>query len=235
MRKTATKSSAPPDLRHIRGIVWDLDNTLYRFDAAMIEAFHVSMARAALDNGLVMDLHTAVDIARRSFAEHGQSGRIFTRDYGISFAAIHHGFHHHIAEKVIAACHDTRAQFERLDLTHALITHASKEWSRRVLQHIGLDPWFPEDRVFGLECHDFKRKDDSRIPFESALKILGLKAAETMMVEDTLQKLRIPHEMGMTTAFLHHGREPENMPEFVLASCANTPELLALLASWSTK
>lgn len=226
MKKTATKSSAPPDLRHIRGVIWDLDNTLYRFDTALIDAFHISMARAALDNGLVMDLHTAVDIARRSFAEHGQSSLIFTRDYGISFAAIHHGFHHHIDEKMIAACENTRAQFERLDIRHALITHASKEWARRVLHHIGLDSWFPEDRVFGLECHDFKRKNDSRVPFESALSVLGLRAAEAMMVEDTLQNLRIPHEMGITTAFLHHGREPEELPEFVKMSFSNSLEIL---------
>ena len=224
-----TKSSAPPDLRHIRGIIWDLDNTLYRFDDALIEAFHIAMARAALDNGLVMDLHTAVALARRSFAEHGQSSKIFTNDYGISFAAIHHGFHHHINEKLITACNDTHAQFERLDMRHVLITHASKEWALRVLQHIGLAPWFPPERVFGLECHDFKRKDSSRAPFESALKALGLKAANVMMVEDTLQNLRIPHEMGMTTVFLHHGQEPENIPPFAQLSCANAIEILDLL------
>lgn len=224
-----TKSSAPPDLRHIRGIIWDLDNTLYRFDDALIEAFHIAMARAALDNGLVMDLHTAIMLARRSYAERGQSSKIFTDDYNIPLAAIHHGFHHHINEKLITACNDTRMQFERLDMQHVLITHASKEWALRVLRHIGLTQWFPPERVFGLECHDFKRKDSSRAPFESALKALGLKAANVMMVEDTLQNLRIPHEMGMTTAFLHHGQKPGNIPTFVQLPYANAVEILGLL------
>lgn len=226
MKDRDIKSSTQHDLRHIRGAVWDLDNTLYRFDAALVEAFHISMARAALDNGLVMDLHTAVALARRSFAEHGQSSLIFTRDYGISFPAIHHGFHHHIDEKMIVACADTRAAFEKTGLKHALITHASKEWARRVLAHLGLSAWFPEERIFGLECNNFARKDESRAPFEAALKALGLKAGETMMVEDTLHNLRIPHGMGMTTVFLHHGQQPEDLPGFVKMSFSNSLEIL---------
>lgn len=218
----------PGDFRHIRGIIWDLDNTLYRFDDALIHGFHVAMAQAAIDSGLVMNLNTAVDIARRSYAEHGQSGYTFTHTYGIPFADIHHGFHHYINEKLIAACSETRSRFERLDAAHALITHASKEWARRVLRHIALDPWFPEERIFGLECNDFARKDNSRAPFAAALNVLGLKPENVMMVEDTLQNLRIPHEMGMTTVFLHHGQEPDGLPEFVRFSCANSIEMLKL-------
>lgn len=213
----------------IQGIIWDLDNTLYRFDAALINGFHVAMAQAAIDSGLVMDLQTAIGIARRSYAEHGLSAYIFTHTYNIPFADIHHGFHRHINEKMIAACNDTRAQFKNLPLKHALITHASKEWARRVLRHIALESWFPEERVFGLECNDFARKDNSRNPFAAALKALGLEPENVMMVEDTIQNLRIPHEMGMTTVFLHHGQEPDSLPEFVHLSCANSAAMLKLL------
>lgn len=222
----AIKFSVRGEAREIDGIVWDLDNTLYRFDENLTEAFHIAMARAALDVGLVMDLHTAIGIARRSYIERGQSSKIFTEDYGVSFAAIHHSFHHHINEKMIEANDETREAFARLDVKHAIITHASKEWAVRVLAHLGLSEWFPSERVFGLETVDFKRKDDSRDPFTAALGAMDVAPARAMMVDDLIPNLRIPHAMGLMTVFLHHGRVPVETPDFVQASYGNILELL---------
>jgi putative hydrolase of the HAD superfamily len=222
----AIKFTARGETREIDGIVWDLDNTLYRFDDALVESFHIAMAKAALDSGLVMDLQTAIGIARRSYIERGMSSKIFTEDYGVPFAAIHHSFHHHISEKMIAANEETREAFAQLDVKHAIITHASKEWALRVLAHLGLSGWFSLERVFGLESVNFKRKDDSREPFTAALGAMDVVPERAMMVDDLIPNLRIPHEMGLTTVFLHHGRVPETTPDFVDASLSSTLGLL---------
>jgi putative hydrolase of the HAD superfamily len=214
-------------LENARGIVWDLDNTLYRLDDAMADAFHLAIARAVTQEGGVdLDLDEAFRMARKSFADHGYSGSIFVRSYGVDDEWLHHTFHTYVDEKVIARSLETVDLFARLGLRHALITHGSGKWARRVLAHLGLNAFFEDGGILALEDYGFQKKSESAVPFMRALDHLKLPPEQALIVEDTVRNLAIPYELDMGTVLVHYGRKPDPAPPFVDADYDNTLDFL---------
>lgn len=213
-------------LNGLKGIIWDLDNTLYRLDDTMTHAFHTAIARAVEDAGVELDLETTIRLARKSFEDHGYSGRVFVKDYGVDDEWLHHKFHGYIDETLIVKSLETIDMFHRVGLKHALVTHGSAEWAKRVLKHLGLAPWFRDECVLGLEDYRFEKKSDSALSFSQALKMLDLDAEEAIFVEDTPRNLSIPHRMGMGTVLIHYGARTEILPDFIDADYNNALDLL---------
>lgn len=222
------KTDAAPGhkLSMIEGIIWDLDNTLYRLDALLIDIFNEAMARAVLAHGLDMAYHDAVKLARRSFDETGYSGRYFVQRHGIDPRTLHIDFHGHIDEKVIKSNAEVKELFESLDLRHALITHGARDWAMRVLLHLELKRWFPSEHIFALEDYNFKRKSESPDSFVRAIEALQLPPERLLFADDTADNLRIPYELGMTTVFIHHGQLPEKAPPWVHLALKNAGDVL---------
>lgn len=225
------KKQAVPGLKNLRGIIWDLDNTLYRFEDDFEQACHIAAARAALKGGVAMTYEEAHAISLQSYDRYGHSYRLFIEQHGLTMTQLHYDFHTFIDEKLINRSLELAALFSASRHGHVLVTHASAEWAARALSHIGLKKYFPDDRIIAAEAVDFARKSESRIPFERALSTLDLPADQVAVVEDIAENLRIPRAMGMTTALVHYGRPPQPLPEFIDLSCNNAAEFMALLAA----
>lgn len=221
-------------LTAIEGIIWDLDNTLYRLDEVLQEAFNLSVARAAIDAGVPLRLGEAAKLARKSFLENGYSGQVFIDDYGISQRNLHFEFHGFLDETVIEKSQDTRALFVTLALRHVLVTHSARPWAQKVLAHLNLQDWFPEKQILALEDYNFIYKHISGEAFDKAMSIMALASEKVLIVEDTLKNLRIPHEMGLMTCYIHHGAVPDVKPEFVDIMANSALELLGRLQQLQT-
>lgn len=214
-------------LSDLQGVIWDLDNTLYRVDRAIEDAFHYAVARAVIAAGVDLPFKLAAEMARDSFLKYGHSGKVFIDRYGLNSEKLHFAYHGYIDETVIAKSVEQRDLFELLPLRHALVTHSARSWAEKVLRHLGLLQWFPPERIFAFEDYSFKAKHQHSTGFDVALEKLGLEAKDVAVVEDTLPNLEIPHRMGMATVYLRHGRPVESpAPGFLLMSCDNTIEAL---------
>lgn len=213
-------------LRNLRGMLWDLDNTLYRLDEMLEGIFNVATARAALDAGVPLTLEEAAALARTSYEKTGLSGTYFIEHYNLDRQTLHFAVHKHLDEKVINASRELQEMLDAAPLTHALLTHGERGWALRVLQHIGLRHHFPDPQVFALEDMAFEKKNSSRQPFLLGLAALKLPPQSVVMMEDLADNLRIPHEMGMGTVWLHHGRIPDTLPRHVDFCCANSVEFM---------
>jgi putative hydrolase of the HAD superfamily len=213
----------------VRGGVWDLDNTLYRLNEALEHSFNIAIARAVTEAGVDKPFDEVVAMAMKSFEEHGYSGRVFVQDHGVDREHLHFTAHGLIDETVIEASRETVRLFATLPLEHVLVTHGAKIWARKVLRHIGLQDWFPEERMFAYEDYNFESKAESPRAFRAALDALGLPAREIIFVEDTERNLRIPHELGFGTVLLHHGQPPAQTAPYVDFACASANELLEAL------
>lgn len=231
MKTDSQKIDFETRLRDLRGILWDLDNTLYRLDDILSDSFNIAISRAAIDAGLPLAFEDAVAMARTSYEKTGYSGRYFVEQFGLDRNALHFAFHDHLDETVINASLDLQQHMDRAVLSHALITHGARDWAQRVLQHIGLRHHFPEEQIFALEDMAFEKKHESRRPFLAGLKALGLPAGQVLVMEDLAENLAIPHAMGMGTVWLHHGRAPEAPPPHVDYTCANAVEFMRYLES----
>ncbi|MGZ9108912.1 MAG: HAD family hydrolase [Micavibrio sp.] len=210
----------------LQGVLWDLDNTLYRLDAALEQQFNLAVAKAALHWGVPLTLPEAMAMAEASFVQHRYSGYEFMVRYQISHDDMHYMTDMFLDDGIVQKCEITRDLFSRTRLNHALITHSARRWALSVIKRLELDPWFPENQIFGYENYNFESKAKSRKPFEMALSALNRNPGDVMMVEDTLENLRVPKEMGMMTVYLHHGRATDKLPPYVDYHTANVIDLL---------
>ncbi|MBI2234651.1 MAG: haloacid dehalogenase [Micavibrio aeruginosavorus] len=219
------------DLGGIQGILWDLDNTLYAANQRIYDSFNLAVARAALECGLDMPLDQAQRMAWESYERHRYSGLIFVEEYNIPFADLHKAIDPFLDHTMVERCGITESLFAQTACDHVLITHSGRPWTLNVLSRIGLRPWFPDDRIFAFENYDFESKARSRRPFDMALGVINRNPQDVLMVEDTVENLRVPHEMGMTTVFLHHGSKPRDLPDYVDHQCDNARVLLETIYS----
>lgn len=214
------------DFTNISGILWDLDNTLYRVDHALELAINHAVARAAISLGADISHEDAQQLAYESWLEHRHSAHVFMTRYNLSFHDMHMTTDKFLEGSVVEKCLMTRDLFHHTTQDHALITHSARPWALRTLEHLELKPWFPDHQVFGYEDYEFMSKAKSRKSFEIALASINKNPEDVMMVEDTLENLRVPREMGMKTVFLHHGKKPSTLPGFVDCDFSNVRELL---------
>ncbi len=214
----------------IKAIVWDLDNTLYRFNQLFEDACNHIAGRVVRNLGLDMDDEEAKALATKSFNTTGYSMRVFLEEYGLCRDAMHIEFHKHLDEKILERSLALVELFERSNLQHLIVTHGSRHWAERVLDHIELRPFFPDERILGLEDYDFRKKDESTFVFEKAMEMLNCQAHEMLMAEDTVRNLHHPHAMGMTTVLVHHGRIPKDELPHVHHMVHSAEEIFALLA-----
>jgi len=214
---------------HIKGIIWDLDNTLYRFDQAFINACNHAAAKTICT--LIPDLSfdQALDQAEKSYQEHGFSGHSFVNHYGGNYQDYHFTFHETIDEKILQHNEEMNRLMADLNLPHAIITNASRHWAHRALNHLGLRDFFPDDHIIPLEDSAFEPKARSRKPFEMACAKLNLKTADVLMVEDTARNLKVAKDMGMTTVLIHHGHKPEAEQDFIDLEFSDTVSLMRAL------
>lgn len=210
----------------LEGVIWDLDNTLYRFEDGFEHLCNIAAARAAMKGGAPLSEGEAIELSSLSYQQYGYSCRLFIERYGMDREQLHYDFHDLIDERLIRRSLDLIGLFEKTGLRHALVTHSSGRWARRALSHIGLAPFFPEEAIFPAEDVAFRSKAESREPFERALSLLGLAEDKVAVVEDVAANLRIPHEMGLATVLVHYGKNPDPMPGFVGFSCNNAADFL---------
>ena len=216
-------------LKNLKGILWDLDNTLYKSEDDLHRAFDIAIAQAAIENGARVTLDEAIRLSGKSFTDHGYGGRVFVETMGVDPRALHFSIHGLVDEKIIIRSDALIDELQSLSLHHVIVTHGARDWALRVIEHLGLLPLFPDHLVHALEDFDFHKKGSSAVPFESGLAALGLMPADVIMVEDQERNLRIPHEMGMGTVLLNHGVKGPDAAGYVDLVCRDASELLGLI------
>lgn len=218
------------DFSHIRGVIWDLDGTLYRYDKIFIDACNLAAARTAIDLGLQMDLDTAHALAARSYLEHGSSFKFFA-EHGIRYEDFHVPYHNTVDTTILAKNMEMKQALEALDIPMVILTNASRHWARRTLDHLEYGHLFGDGNLLALEDADYQSKAQGTKGFEKGLAVLGVRASETLMVEDLPANLLLAKKMGMTTALVHHGQLPDSGLDHVDAFFEDTLELVRVLGS----
>ncbi len=198
-------------LSHIKGLIWDLDNTLYRFDKAFEKACNIAAARTVQTLLPNVSYEEALAAAEKSYAEHGYSGKILVEQYGITYSDYHYLYHDTIDESILEKNEAILMALAEIDLPHVLITHSSRRWAERTIKHLNMEAFFPPTRIIPLEDTNFEGKAYSSAPFIKGLELLNLPPEKVMVVEDTAKNLIRPKEMGMTTILIHHGNPPADM------------------------
>lgn len=203
------------NLSRIRGIVWDLDNTLYRFTDEFYKSCTAAAAAAAQEMGINLSYADTLRLAERSEQEHGYSMHGYVTDHGLSYASLHFPFHEKIDERVIDKIEGVKEALESLNLPQVILTNASRDWANRVLNYIDIKTLFSDDKIIPMEDVNFEAKSRTTKGFLKACKILSLSPEEILMVDDLDRNLMSANNIGMQTAYIHHGDDMIELPDFI--------------------
>jgi FMN phosphatase YigB (HAD superfamily) len=221
-------------MEQIKSIIWDLDNTLYPYEPHHVEFWHEATVRSAITLGAPVCMDQGMDIARRSYEMHNYSSKSFVEEFGLCQKQLHEGIFPHAREDMLPVCSKTQKAFEaHPSITHAILTHANKDWACRALNHLGLARFFNDDHILGLAEYDYQEKNMSSYGVERALEKLGTNAAQSLFVEDSLCNLEKAKKTGIQTAYVHQGslqQGNDNKPPFVDYVFKNAEELLRFMA-----
>jgi phosphoglycolate phosphatase-like HAD superfamily hydrolase len=212
----------------IKTIIWDLDNTLYKFTDTQIRLWHEGVVKYMLSEGVDLDMEDAINLAHQGWVNHRDSNHYFIENYGISARDAHIGMFKHIDKNMIAPCTETPSLMDAMrNHHHVILTYATREWAHRILAHTGLDKFFHPDFVLGAEDYNFEDKAHSPRGILTALNKIGGNANEVMFVEDTLPNLKTAKANApVITTYLHHDRAMNDNMDDIDLVVRDTPELL---------
>jgi putative hydrolase of the HAD superfamily len=205
----------------IRGVLWDLDNTLVDF-MRMKRVASDAAARAMVTAGgdFPFGADEAGDILFGEYLEDIEGDEVFAR-----FAKKHHrqalGVREHHVDRLTAAAVNaylkakmlhtepypgvrrTLLDLARLGIRMGVVTDAPRLKAYQRLEVAGLSDAF--DFAVSLTDHG-ERKPHER-PFREALTLLGMAPHEVVMVGDWPEKdMRGAKAVGMKTAWARYGR-----------------------------
>ncbi|TKA94773.1 pyrimidine 5'-nucleotidase [Cereibacter changlensis] len=179
---------------HVRGWVFDLDNTLYPPSARLFDQIEVRMTNWVM---------TALKVER---AEADRLRSHYWRTYGTTLAGLmsEHGVDpapymthvhditlDHLEKDMLLA-----ARIRDLPGRKIVFTNGSAPYAERVIAARGLSGLF--DAVYGVEHAGYRPKPE-RAAFETVFAADSLSPATAAMFEDDARNLLAPHEMGMRT------------------------------------
>lgn len=203
-------------LGNIEGIIWDLDDTLYSVTPDLHRSMRESVARAVIKMGYPISYEDALVMAERSQHEHRLTVKMLVDHFGINKRDLHLPFHAEMDHNVIIPCVDLPTAFAAAPhVKHTLMTHASREWGLRMLDHLGIADFFDPKAVFGLEDMDFEHKHESDRATKTCLAAIGVDPDKAAFAEDRDWNLTIPHKMGLTTVLIDHPSQPRELPAHV--------------------
>ena len=213
----------------IKTLVWDLDNTLYKFDPAQIDLWNRTTVEYALKNGVALPYDEALKLAEDGWLTYRSSGYHFANTYGLCSRSMHIGVNAALPTTMVKACTETPELMKTMrEYKHVILTYAIRDWAKRVLDHTRLAEFFDADYILGAEDYNFEDKAHSARGILTALELTGNNPDEVMFVEDTLPNLKpAKEEAGVNTVYLHHNRPMnDNEMGFVDLEVQDTPELL---------
>lgn len=193
------------DLSEIRGVIWDMDGTLYKFREEFVIACNRAAAQTLLEMGLQKTEAEAYEIATRSYHAHGHSFHLFEA-MGFKYADYHDPFHARVATDSIIVIDGLKEAIEAIPKNMVVLTNASKSWQKKILPQIGLAHLFDDHAVHCLEDFNFNAKayhKDGFLLARSHPSLRDIKSEHILMVEDSARNLIIPYKMGMRTALVH--------------------------------
>ncbi len=214
---------------NIKTIIWDLDNTLYKFSEFHVNEWHKGVVKYMHSQGVDLPMDKALKLCEKGWQDHRDSNHYFVKNYGIDADTAHVEMFKHLDHNMIIPCTETPELMEEMrNHHHVILTLAISDWAKRVLDHTGLMEFFHPDFIFGAEHYNFEDKANSPRGILMALDKIGGNANEVMFVEDTLPNLKPAKDhAGVITTYLHHDRPiNDNDMGHVDLTVRDTPELL---------
>jgi len=186
-----------PALDHVDTWVFDLDNTLYPADAAVMSQVDARMTEYVMQL-LDLDRDSAREMQKRYWREHGTTLSGLMKHHEVDGADfldfVHDVDHSVLTPDPQLARHISQLEGKRYVYTNGTVRHAEK-----VLEARGLTGLF--DDLFGIEEAEYLPKPH-RPGFDRFTQRYGLAPTRSAMFEDSVRNLETAAGMGFTTVLV---------------------------------
>lgn len=189
------------NVRNSRYALFDLDNTLYPSACGLWDEIgnRISLymvERLGIDRAIVG--HTRDEFMR----VFGTTLNALRRHYSVDPDEFL-GFVHDIPlERYLGYDPDLDRMLEQLDMRKAVFTNADAPHARRVLSRLGIARHF--EWIVDIHVLEFINKPDPR-SYRRALDLVGARAEECVLLEDSMVNIVPAVRMGMTTVLVGGG------------------------------
>jgi phosphoglycolate phosphatase-like HAD superfamily hydrolase len=206
------------NLSEVKGIIWDLDDTLYSVTPDLHKSMRHAAAKSVVEMGYPISEEDALQLAIESQQKYRLTFKMLYDKFDIDAKDLHIPFHSYMDHTVPDICGDLPAMFEegyKQGLQHVLMTHASRDWALRMLDRMGIADYFKPEHICGLEDIDFQKKENSDRATRTGLEMMGLNGHQAAFAEDRDYNLTIPYDLGLTTILIDHPSQARELPEHV--------------------
>jgi len=208
----------------LRVVLFDLDNTLYPPKCGLLQHLD-DRINEFVGAYLGLPLRETKALRRRYVEEYGTTLHGLQAEHGLAPAEYLSAVHDDVPlERFLTRDEELLTALAAIEIDKVVFTNAPREYARRVMACLGLDPHFR--MVIDLEFHDYNGKP-FREAYERVVAHLGVRAEECVLVEDTLRNLRVARQMGMVTVLVGERAEKADYVDFTVAHPAEVAPLLA--------
>lgn len=184
-----------PDLSHVATWVFDLDNTLYPSDAAVMSQVDRKMTEyVALQLGL--NPAQAHKVQKDYWREYGTTLNGLMANGQVPNGRDFLDFVHDIDLSVVDPDPELARRIRALPGRRYVYTNGSMKHAENVCDRLGIADCFHD--LFDVEAADFQPKPH-RSGFERFVSRFDVKAPESAFFEDSIRNLKTAHELGWTT------------------------------------
>jgi len=187
----------------VEAVIWDLDNTLYRFTDQQKYQCNEAAAKAAQANGLDLPYDELLKIAIASEEEYSYSLHHYTLYHDLAYRDLHHPFHDAIEVENIQPVKGVRETVEEIDLPKVILTNATRQWTHRVLKYCDLDDLFHDHEILAMEDFEYEPKARGTRGLDRAIDTLNKPIENIVIVDDLERNLKLPKQKGLKTVLVH--------------------------------
>ncbi len=190
-------AESPPDFRHVKSWIFDLDNTLYRADNGIFAQIEARMTDYVM---AFLKLPRAAAYARQKvlYRQYGTTLNGLMREHGAAPDDYLH-YVHDIDLSDLSPDTSLTAALENLPGRRFVFTNGCRDHAARILGRLGMAHLF--DAVWDIRTMAFQPKPQMGA-YQSVVAAAGLTCKQAAMFDDIPGNLAPARALGMTTVWL---------------------------------
>ena len=198
------------NFRHVRGWIFDLDNTLYPFGAQVLIDAEERICRFIQDH-LALERNEAWRLQKECLKEDGATLAGLVRRFKIDPEA-YFAFVNDVDVTTLTPAPELARALARLPGRRIVFTNNCGRHAARVLKQLGIAGAFHE--ICDLRSIGFKAKPAAS-GYEAVIARAGVPAEACAMFEDHERNLAPAHALGLTTVWIRHPAHGDSWPAHV--------------------
>ena len=191
--------------------IFDLDDTLHNASKHIFPVMNRAMTQYIMDE-LEMDEHAAHQLRQHYWRIYGATLKGLMRHHGIDA-------HHFLKEthafidlpNMVVQVKQLKHMLKSLNGRKCVFTNAPRDYAIRVLEILNIADCFA--LVFSVESTQFHAKPSTR-GFAMLLRKLNVRAADCVMLEDSLPALMTAKRLGMRTVWVSKKVQKPNYVDY---------------------